>query len=283
MKNGVFLRSTVVLGLFLLLNLFGALPARAQGLEIIELKQRSADQVLPALLPLVEPGGTLTGVNNQLFLRASPRNREEIKRALAALDKPQKSLVIRVAFDRQQVEASRGGQVGGQVVLGGTRRGEVEARVWDSRSGRQENAAQMVRTLDGQRAFIQVGRSLPVPLRQVVLGPGGAVISESVVYRDLAQGFHATPHVQGERVRVEISQQADSLPSGQRPGWGAQPPGVVESQRLSTTLAGRLGEWLELGGSGRQAQGREAGNGFSVGTRDLSDNRSLWLKVEEVE
>jgi DNA-binding MurR/RpiR family transcriptional regulator len=86
MKNGVFLRSTVVLGLFLLLNLFGALPARAQGLEIIELKQRSADQVLPTLLPLVEPGGTLTGVNNQLFLRASPRNREEIKRVLDVIN-----------------------------------------------------------------------------------------------------------------------------------------------------------------------------------------------------
>ena len=34
-------------------------------------------QVLPTLLPLVEPGGTLTGVNNQLFLRTSAKNRAE--------------------------------------------------------------------------------------------------------------------------------------------------------------------------------------------------------------
>lgn len=279
MKFADFRWSTVVAALSLLGALLFGLPARAQGLEIIELKNRSADQVLPTLLPLVEAGGTLTGLNNQLFLRASPRNRDEIKRALAALDKPQKRLLIRVAFDRQQADSGRGAQAGGQAILGGSRRGEAEARVWDTRSVRSESAAQMVQTLDGQRAFIQVGRSLPVPLRQVVLGPGGAVVSESVVYRDLAQGFHATPHLQGERVRVEISQQAEA-PANQ---WGAAQRGAVDSQRLSTTLSGRLGEWLELGGTGQQAMGREAGNGFSVGSNQVRDSRSLWLKVEEVE
>jgi hypothetical protein len=56
----------------------------AQQLEVIELKSKSVEDVLPVLLPLVEPGGTLTGMNNQLFLRASPRNRADIKKALAA-------------------------------------------------------------------------------------------------------------------------------------------------------------------------------------------------------
>lgn len=41
----------------------------AQQLEVIELRSKNVDQVLPTLLPLVEPGGTLTGMNNQLFSR----------------------------------------------------------------------------------------------------------------------------------------------------------------------------------------------------------------------
>ena len=53
-------------------------------------------------------------------------------------------------------------------------------------------------------------------------------------------------------------------------------------ERLSTTVAGRLGEWIELGGSGRQAVGQQSG-AFSVGTGDARDNRSIWLKVEEAE
>ena len=69
----------------------------AQQLEVIELKSKSVEDVLPVLLPLVEPGGTLTGMNNQLFLRASPRNRADIKKALAALDTPTRRLIIRIS------------------------------------------------------------------------------------------------------------------------------------------------------------------------------------------
>ena len=88
----------------------------AAQLEVIPLKSRTVDEVLPVLLPLVEPGGTLTGMNNQLFLRSSPANQAEIKRALAAIDRPARRLVIHVALDRQQVQADRGAAVSGSMV-----------------------------------------------------------------------------------------------------------------------------------------------------------------------
>jgi hypothetical protein len=50
---------------------------------------------------------------------------------------------------------------------------------------------------------------------------------------------------------------------------------------VSTTVSGRLGEWIELGGSGQQAGGTQRGN-LSVGTSEVRDNRSVWLMVEEV-
>lgn len=244
----------------------------AQQMEIIELRSRSAEQVLPVLLPLVEPGGTLTGMNNQLFLRASPRNRADIKKALAAIDTPSRRLIIRVSQNRDAEQSARGGEASGQVVLGSTRRSNVEARVWDTKSVRGESAAQMVQTVDGGQAFIQVGRSLPIPMRQVVIGPGGAVVNETVVYQDVGRGFYAVPHLNGERVTIDISQQAAS-----QGGYGS-----INSQRLSTTVSGRLGEWIELGGSGRQASGNQSG-ALSLSTSDARDNRSIWLMVEEVE
>ena len=53
------------------------------------------------------------------------------------------------------------------------------------------------------------------------------------------------------------------------------------SASWSTTVSGRLGEWIELGGTGQQtgAQGQGA---RSVGTREVRDSRSVWLTVEEV-
>ena len=89
--------------------------AVAQQMEIIELRSKSVEEVLPALQPLLEPGGTLTGMNNQLFLKASPRNRDEIKRALAAIDRPMRRLIIRIAQNRQAEDSARGAEVGGQV------------------------------------------------------------------------------------------------------------------------------------------------------------------------
>lgn len=245
-----------------------------QELEVISLKSRTVDQVLPALRPLLEPGATLSGMNNQLFLRASRHNREDIKRALAAIDTPARKLVIRVSHNRGADESGRGAAASGQVVLGSTRRADVQAQVWDTRSVRNERGGQMVQTVEGGRAFIQVGRSLPIPLRQVMVGPGGAVVTDTVVYRDVGAGFYAMPTLAGDRVTLEISQQADS-PAG----YG---PGSANVQRLSTTVAGRLGEWIELGGAGRQASGSEGGS-FSASTGEVRDSRSIWLKVEEIQ
>lgn len=251
-----------------------ALPVLAQQeLEVIPLRHQTVDRVLPVLRPMVEPGGTLSGMNNQLFLRASRRNREEIKRALAAIDAPSRRLVIHVSQNRGSDESSRGGNVSGQVVLGSTRRGEVNAGIWDTRSARSESGSQMVQTIEGGRAYIQVGRSVPVPMRQLVIAPGGAVATDTVVYRDIGQGFYAEPYLNGDRVTLEISQQADSA--------GRYGQGSANTQGLATTVSGRLGEWIELGGSGTQAVGNTR-RGFSASTGEVRDNRSIWLMVEEI-
>ncbi|PKO92857.1 MAG: hypothetical protein CVU16_06165 [Betaproteobacteria bacterium HGW-Betaproteobacteria-10] len=246
----------------------------AQSMEVIELKSKRADDVLPVLLPLLEPGGTLTGLNNQLFLRASSRNRAEIKKALAALDTPTRRLIIRISQNRQSENKARGAEASGQVVLGSTRRSNAQAQVWDTQSVRGESAGQMVQTVDGGQAFIQIGRSLPIPMRQVVIGQGGAIVNDTVVYKDVGRGFYAVPHLNGERVTLEISQQADSV--------GASGRGNINTQRLSTTVSGRLGEWIELGGGGHQSSANEPGT-LSLSTSDARDNRSIWLMVEEVE
>ncbi|HZX30609.1 MAG TPA: secretin N-terminal domain-containing protein [Rhodocyclaceae bacterium] len=257
--------------LILLLALL-ALPAWAQqGLEVIPLKHQTVDRVLPVLEPLVEPGGTLSGMNNQLFLRTSPRNREDIKRALAAIDTPTRRLVIHVSQNRGMEAGNRGGNVSGQVVLGSTRRIEGSGQVWDTRSARSESGTQMVQTIEGGRAFIQVGYSVPVPMRQMAVSPGGMVVTEGVVYRDIGQGFYAEPRLNGDRVTLEISQQADS------PGRY----GAAATQRMTTTVSGRLGEWLEVGGTGRQAAVND-GNGWGRSTGEVRDSRSIWLMVEEL-
>lgn len=272
----------------LLLRLCLGLPALAlaqQEMEIIALRHRTLDQVLPTLQPLLEPGATLSGMNDQLILRASPRNRQQIRQALAAIDTPPRRLLIRVSQNREVegrdegvavvAKPSGGMQESKESTRVEVRRGDasISAQAWDSRRTQASGSMQTVQVVDGGRALIEVGRSLPIPLRQVAIGPRGLAVSEGIVYRDVGQGFYAAPRVVGDRVTVDISPRFDSL--------GESANGTISTQRLTSTVSGRLGEWLELGGSSQQAVAASSGQGRSGNSQSL-DQRSVWLQVEEL-
>lgn len=239
--------------LLLLAALIG--PARAQEeLEIFALRHRSAEQILPHIKPFVEPGGALTGMDDKLFLRASSANRDQIRRLIDSLDHAARKLLISVRHDNRRA-ASTGG------------------RNYDTRGSAAGRASQRVQVVEGGKAYIHVGHSLPIPLRQVLVGPGGAVVIESVVYRDLGTGFYAEPRVSGDRVTLEISPEHDAPAS--------LGPGSASIQRLSTTVSARLGEWVEIGASDADSDADQSGAG-RYSTRNSLEARRVLLKVEEV-
>lgn len=272
-----------------------AVPALAQQqVNIIELRHRTVEDVLPVLQPLVEPGGAISGMSGQLIIRTSPGNLEDLKKVLAAIDRTPRQLVIHVSQNR--TVDSRHGELGvsGNVELGddvrivapggtmyGGARGEIRhggstvtAQGGNVRRSSESRADQFVKVMDGGQAFIRVGRSLAVPFRRVTLRPDGVTVTDSVVYRDIGQGFSAVPRLVGDKVTVEISPQFDSQGSGG--------PGSVDTQQLTTTVSGRLGEWIELGGSAQQMQGDE-NRMTGKASGEMRDTRSIWLLIEEVQ
>jgi hypothetical protein len=263
----VFLRRifTLLLGFLLIAG-----SAMAQSLEVITLRHRMADQLIPQLQPFVEPGGALIGMNEKLFLRASAQNQAEIRKLAAELDAPQRRLMISVRQEGENDAAAKGGSVVGGVTVSEGRVGVGgTARVYSSSRAGSDRVNQQVQTIDGGRAAINVGQSFWVPMRQIVLGPGGVIVAESFVQRDLGTGFVALPRVSGQRVTVDISPRHDT------PG---DTPLAVRSERLSTTISGPLGEWLVLGGSAQQEAGDGSGSQWS--TQSASHQRRLLLKVD---
>lgn len=134
-----------------LLCFLGIAWAQQELMEIIPLRAKTPDEVIPVLSPLLEPGATLTGANNQLILRASKRNRDDLKRALAAIDVPARNLIIHVSLSRDADTLHQGGVASGKVVVGTKSRVEGNARVWDTRSQSQESGSQMIRAIEGGR------------------------------------------------------------------------------------------------------------------------------------
>lgn len=278
--------------LALVLLLFAA-AARAQSLEIISLQHQSAEQLLPQLRPLLEPGGALMGTGNKLFLRTSERNREDILRVLSVLDQEPRRLLITVRQGARTELETRGAEASGDLALGdnarvylsprpgsvsgGTvemRRGDSVARgrVYDLRTAGGDSISQQIQTVEGGRAYIQVGQSIPVMTRQTVMTARGPVSTESVGYQEAGTGFYVQPRLSGRTVTLEISPRRDT------PG---AIPGSVNVQHLDTTVSGRLGEWIPLGGSVRETNERQEGT-LRYETRNGSEDRQVWLKVEEL-
>lgn len=281
----------------LLLVVVGATGARAQQtvLEVIPLRYRTAPEVIQILQPMLAREGSLSGFQGQLVVRTTPANLEEIKRILASLDTPPRQLVITVRQDadagRSASTAEVSGSVGGEhgrVTVPGTRdaRGgnavlregddSVRLHVLEGSGSRGERNTQSVRVMEGREAFLRIGESMPVRERQVQRSVVGGRVVEQVVettqYRDAAGGIYVLPRVSGDRVTLDISAQRESL---LRPAQGG-----ANVQSLVTTVSGRLGEWIEIGGVSRGASGQRS-ELLGRTTTTARDSRRVQIKVEE--
>lgn len=279
---------------FLLALLLSGAVAAQSRLEVLQLKHAQADRVLPVLRPLLAPGGVLTGSGNRLFLRTSPQNHRELLDVLAVLDQPARRLLVsvrregssfqggtetevygrvggpRIEIGREPLPGASSGQ-GGSVVIGKRDGHHAGVHTVTTRSRRSGSGVQQVQVLEGGRAAIHVGESVPVPLNRVIAGPQGTQVLPEVVWQDLGTGFDVIPHLSGRQVTMEIEPYASSRLPG--------PPGTAAVERLRTTLSAPLGEWVPLGGNVDQAaqQGDDTGR---WSTRRSGDDRKVWIKVD---
>jgi hypothetical protein len=266
------------------------LSALAAELEVIALKHRSAEELLPIVRPLLDRDGVASGMNYQLILRTSPRNLAQIKKLLTSIDVAPRRLKITVMqdVDRDTVErlTSVSGSIGsnpritlpdsggGASVEIGQGRDRLKANVISTRTLEEGRNTQQLQVIEGNRALVRTGQSMPVPQRQVIQHPWGSQVVDTTEYRDVERGFYVLPRVQGDRVTVEIEAQNDAPVRGD--------PLSVNTQQASTTLSGRLGEWIELGGTGQ----RETVDDGTISTRSVArkhEQRSVLIRVEEVE
>ena len=257
-----------LVGVVMLLLAGAMVPVSAQELETIALRHRTVDQLLPTLREIAEPGTVVSGMQSTLIVRGSRRAIDQMKRALTALDVMPRRLLISVRTD-----AATEHQGGG--------------RVYSSRGAADERVDQTVQVLEGNPAQISVGQSVPITAQSVTRSVFGATVSEGVTYRDVQTGFFVIARLNGERVSLEINQVAQTVGSGSglarrtAPEVSGQPAPQFSGQRISSQLAGRLGEWIDLGGTSQDASASRD-RVYSSTQAARRDNRRVWVKVDEL-
>jgi type II secretory pathway component GspD/PulD (secretin) len=260
-----------------------SIVTQAQQLQIIELRHRLADEVIPIVQPLLEPGGVITGRDGTLFVRTSPANLAQIRQAVDLLDRAPREVLVTVGqgtvanLDSSHVRGAA--TIGdGDVQVGVNRPPGAESGVSVSAGSRSQRAdlanVSSIRALEGMETFIAVGQSVPVTTTQVTRGPGGTVTQQSTEFRSASTGFYVTVRLSGEVVTLEISPQQQRLRSSARGQ-------VVETAGAVTTVSGRLGEWMALGAV-QESSATGTGGLLARGGQTGSSQYSAWVKVDEV-
>ena len=250
-------------------------------LEIIELKGRPLEEVLPIIRPFLSSDGAVSGMQNQLILRTSPESLRDIRAILERIDTPPRRLLISVSHGQQQdgraeeLSADINAVVGkhAKVIVGQPGAdGTIRLHGLNRDTRNNTNLISSVQATEGRPAFIATGKSIPVTTYRRYGDGLYRHLERDTQYRDATSGFYALPRVNGQRVTVEIS------PHVNRPG---SEPGSFEIMQASSIVSGQLGEWISLGGSAHSENNRQRGIGFSASSAQNREHK-IWLKVEEL-
>ena len=246
---------------FLSGSFVGEVRAEERGVVVMPLTHTVPEQVLPTVKALLPEAATATAFNNQLILKVTPAERKTVEALLLQIDKAPKQLLISVRTPQTLGIVNEGISVsstgaGGRVTLRS-----------DSLSSKK-NGQQSVRATEGMPAHIVVGISKPVTSYKTDSFGNMQAVSE---YKAADQGFYVTARLAGEGVQLQI-RQADDHHEG----------AAINSRHLSTTVAGKLGEWITLGRTGADVSGARKGL-VVISSSSKNGSGSIQLKVQVLE
>lgn len=256
-----------------------ALAASAQTeLKTFQLKHRDAAEILTTLRPLLDPSAGISGSGYTLIVRGTAQDLEETENLLKTLDVAQRNLLITVRLaeageiERQGIRAD-GSSDDGKIAIG--RGGAPRVRVYATRQNDDGRGSEQLRVLEGQWARIQRGQDLPIPQQSIAQSADGSLsVQQSIDYRDVSSGFEVRPRLNGDRVTLAVRPyQARPADSG---------GGAIDTAQIDTTVSGKLGEWIALGGVNEEQAGHNRGTVYATRERDAR-RLQIWVRVEALD
>lgn len=290
-----------VLLLILCLPVMSNADSRQMMTEVIPLGYRSIHEIIPVIRPLVAPSGSVTGLQGQLVVTATPRDMAKVRDVLATLDKSPARLLISVSRGNNETAVSDSASIQGQLgnlsinndgVRAGSAAGHQDAnrdylavQAKNNRRSETMNITQQVQVLEGREAYIAAGQEIPVRNRGAVAGPGGIYRYDNTEFYPAVTGFYTVPRLRGDEVVLEInslSRRQDNIKmgvNGRSIQRGRQPARV---SNLSTSVTGRLGEWIMLGNIDGSTVNKQSGIG-AASQQQKNSTSQIFLKVEKIQ
>ena len=271
--------------LFLIISLLMANTTFADQndpLQIIDLKNRPANEIIPVIRPMLKPNDAITGTGFQLFLRTDAKTLEEVTRLLQVMDKAPRNLVIKVRNNLDSESKSTDFNTSGNYEIGddvkvvvGDRPPKDEGtkvRINSNRNSTDRDTEHMIRVIEGGQAFIAAGEIRPYEHRTIIRHRYGVSVYDSVDYQDVTSGFYVTPRLTGNsKISLQVQPHYRTI--------NEERSGTIDVQESDTTIEAKLGEWIQIGGIDTDAKSKDVG--ILSTSRNSSNIRSeIYIKVD---
>jgi len=260
----------MLMGCLLLPALHAAEPDKV---EVIELQNRTPDELIPALAPMV-PNAVIKGFQGKLMVKGSPEAIANVKSLVDSLDVPAKNLNIHlkqvsakdIDADSFQVCGKMQSQTA-QFSLHCADQGSSDDVVRTLRNN--ESLAQDVTVVSGGIAEIKEGFELPY----VSTIQNGISPQSGISYKPIFSGFFVKPVLLKDAVKVLISSSRQKLSDSD----GSQ----VDTHAMVTELRVPLDQWVNIGGTTTDAGANPDADTYGTQRADRGE-ASVWMKVEVV-
>ena len=264
----------------------------AQSMSVIQLENRPAAEVIPIIEPMLGSNDAISGEGFKLFLRASPGTVANVREMVAYLDAPLKILEVSVFQGSEQDLRRLTGSARLQVDSGDVRidvgddgeddaagrvrystsDGSVSVGGSSTQGSLRDGPVHRVRVTEGTEAYIETGQRIPYFFSTGLIGRNG--FASGVEYRESITGFYVLPRVRGENVVLDVSPfKSPTTITGRND--------EISTQSASTTVTGRVGQWLLIGGITEQITRSDSTTGNTVRTQG-GGNSGIWIRADLV-
>lgn len=261
----------------------------AMPIETINLHYRSAQEIIPIIKPLLDKDGSITGTGYKLFIKSSPGNIAQLRHMIGEIDVAVRNLLVSVSMDpavmqssettsariqldngNSKVEAGKDSGVSADMQRQSQPRQHIMYdihRIQEMHTQRAP-AVQTVRVSEGLWATIRTGQGVPIATR--IRNPDGTV-TDTYTYQAVASGFQVLPRVNGDTVTLTIRPQDQTVNNNHS--------GTYDTTEMETTVSGKLGQWIALGGISKTSESNGAGITYETEQRQNKYNQ-IYVKVE---
>ncbi len=269
-----------------------ATPVQADSLSVIQLQHRPAEEIIPIIEPMLGADDSISGQGFQVFLQSSPQTLARVRNMIEVLDVAARILQVSVFQGRErdlgelgidaririegadaslEVGSESDNDAGGSVTYS-TGRGSASVNGISTQQSLRQHPVHQVRVTEGTEAYIETGERIPYFYGAAWRGRRG--FAGSVEYRDAVTGFYVLPRIRGDNVILEINPYKSTRDNTDGDN--------IDTQSAGTTVTGRIGDWLLIGGIVEQLEQSPSATGSTVTTQGRS-NEGIWVRADLIE